>query len=107
MHGAKGSLTYKRGYPAAVNHEEQTVFAASVAREVAGNERVESDLPPMMSSEDFAYMLLARPGAYVFIGNGSSAGWHHPEYNFNDAVLPLGAAYWARLAERALRPQPS
>jgi hippurate hydrolase len=56
----------------------------------------------MMSTEDFSFLLEARPGAYIFIGNGPGAGWHHPAYDFNDRVIPLGASYWIRLAERAL-----
>ena len=103
MHGAKASLTYKPGYPAAHNHPVQTALAAEVAGEVAGEGRIATDLAPMMSSEDFAYMLESRPGAYIFIGNGSSSGWHNPEYDFNDSVIPFGTAYWVRLAERALQ----
>jgi hippurate hydrolase len=103
MHGAKASLSYNPGYPAACNHPAQTALAAQVAAEVSGEGRVCGDLAPMMSSEDFAYMLESRPGAYIFLGNGSGAGWHHPEYDFNDQVIPAGTAYWARLAERALR----
>jgi len=56
----------------------------------------------MMSTEDFSFLLEARPGAYIFLGNGASAGWHHPAYNFDDQAIPLGTSYWIRLAERAL-----
>ncbi len=60
------------------------------------------DTPPMMGAEDFAYMLEARPGAFIFVGNGASAGLHHPAYDFNDEVIALGASYWVRLVEKAL-----
>jgi amidohydrolase len=102
LHGAKARLTYKRDYPVTRNHERQTAFAASVAAEVAGRERVDSKAPPMMGAEDFSFMLQALPGAFIFIGNGDSAGLHHPAYNFNDDVIPHGASYWARLVEIAL-----
>ena len=84
------------------NHERQTAFAASVAAQIAGSERVDVDAPPMMGAEDFSFMLQARPGAFIFVGNGPSAGLHHPAYDFNDEAIPLGASYWARLVETAL-----
>ena len=102
LHGAKATLTWKPLYPVTFNHAEQAAFAASVAREVVGDANVTTDLAPMMSTEDFAFLLEARPGAYIFLGNGASAGWHHPAYNFDDQAIPLGTSYWIRLAERAL-----
>jgi hippurate hydrolase len=102
LYGAKAKLTYKRDYPVTSNHEQQTTFAASIAAEIAGSGRVDVDAPPMMGAEDFSFMLQARPGAFIFIGNGASAGLHHPAYDFNDEVIPLGASYWARLVETAL-----
>jgi len=99
--GAKAKLSFIRGYPVLVNHEGETDFAASVAREIAGTDRVDTDLPPMMGAEDFSYMLNARPGAFIFIGNGESAGLHHPAYNFNDDVIPYGTSYWVKLVETA------
>lgn len=102
LHGAKARLTWQSGYPVTFNHPEQAALAVAVAREVAGDSQVTAELAPMMSTEDFSFMLEARPGAYIFIGNGASAGWHHPAYDFNDQVIPLGASYWIRLAERAL-----
>lgn len=102
LHGAKATLTWTAGYPVTFNHSEQTRFATAVAREIAGDEQVITDLAPMMSTEDFSFMLEALPGAYIFIGNGASAGWHHPAYDFNDRIIPLGTSYWIRLAERAL-----
>jgi hippurate hydrolase len=101
-HGATARLTYRRGYPVTRNHEEQTAFAASVAAEVAGNDRVDTDMAPVMGAEDFSYMLQARPGAFIFIGNGDSAGLHHPAYDFNDEAIPVGTSYWVRLVETAL-----
>ena len=101
-HGAKARLTYTRGYPVTRNHERQTVFAASVAAQIAGHERVDANFPPVMGAEDFSFMLEARPGAFIFIGNGDSAGLHHPGYDFNDEIIPLGTSYWVRLVETAL-----
>ncbi len=68
-------------------------------RQVAGADRVDTDLPPMMGAEDFAYMLNERPGAFIWVGNGDSAGLHHPAYNFNDDVIPFGTSYWVKLVE--------
>jgi hippurate hydrolase len=101
-YGAKAKLTYKRGYPVLVNHERQTEFAASVAGQIAGQDKVDTNLPPMMGAEDFSFMLNARPGAFIWIGNGASAGLHHPSYNFNDEVIPFGTSYWVKLVETAL-----
>ena len=100
--GVEAVLDYDRGYPATVNHPEQTAFAARVARGVVGDERVEANATPIMAAEDFAYMLEARPGAYAFVGNGTEgATVHHPKYNFNDAIAPVGASYLARIVETA------
>jgi hippurate hydrolase len=101
-YGAKAKLTYKRGYPVLVNHEKQTEFAASVASQIAGPDKVDTGLPPMMGAEDFSFMLNARPGAFIWIGNGASPGLHHPSYNFNDEVIPFGTSYWVKLVETAL-----
>jgi amidohydrolase len=101
-HGATATLTYRRGYPVTRNHEEQTAFAAQVAAEVTGAERVDTDMAPVMGGEDFSYMLEARPGAFIFIGNGDTAGLHHPAYDFNDEAIPVGTSYWVRLVETAL-----
>jgi hippurate hydrolase len=100
-HGVKAHIRYKRSYPVTRNHPDQTAFAASVAREIAGAERVATDIPPIMGGEDFAYMLEARPGAFIFIGNGDTAGLHNPAYDFNDAIIPAGCSYWVRLVETA------
>jgi hippurate hydrolase len=95
-------IQYVRGYPITRNNPEQTDFAALVARKVAGDAHVASNTPPVMGAEDFSYMLEARPGAFIFIGNGDTAGLHHPGYDFNDAALPYGMSYWATLVETAL-----
>ena len=101
-YGVEAKLDYQRGYPATVNHPDQTVFAAGVARDVVGDERVEDKATPIMAAEDFAYMLEARPGAYAFVGNGvEGATVHHPKYDFNDEIAPVGASYLARLVEKA------
>jgi hippurate hydrolase len=102
LYGAKAKITYHRGYPVLVNHERQTAFAAAVAREIAGGDKVDTDIAPMMGAEDFSYMLAERPGAFIFVGNGDSAGLHHPAYDFNDETIPIGTSYWVRLAETAL-----
>jgi hippurate hydrolase len=101
-HGAKAQLTYRRDYPMTVNHERETGFAAAVAAEVSGRDRVDPNTPPLMGGEDFSFMLQARPGAFIFMGNGDSAGLHHPAYDFNDEAIPVGASYWVRLVETAM-----
>ena len=95
--GAVASIDYRRGYPVTVNAVENTGFAAEVAQGVAG--RVNTDVAPMMAAEDFSYMLNARPGAYIFVGNGDTAMVHHPAYNFDDAVIPFGASWYAGMIE--------
>lgn len=100
--GAKAMVRYARGYPVTVNAEAQAHFAADVAAEIAGEERVDRDVPPSMGGEDFSFMLNARPGAYIFLGNGPSSELHTDTYDFNDETAPIGASYWARLVERAL-----
>ena len=100
--GASASATYSRGYPVVVNHPLETELCAEVAREIAGRDGVDAAAPPVMGGEDFAFMLEARPGAFIFIGNGDTAGLHHPAYDFNDRIIPAGIAYWARLAEARL-----
>ena len=100
--GARADVDFASGYPATENHPAETAFMADVAAQVVGEAQVERDVAPMMAAEDFAYMLAHRPGAYIFMGNGDSAGLHHPEYDFNDAAIPYGASLWARLIETAL-----
>lgn len=103
--GASATVKWMRGYPVTVNAVEQTVFAAEVAREIVGEERVNDSVDPTMGGEDFAYMLNARPGSYIFLGNGESADLHTDTYDFNDEAIDLGVSYWVRLAERALAAQ--
>ena len=102
LHGAKVKFNYRRGYPVLKNHAAQTEFAASVAAGIAGTDKVNTALAPVMGAEDFSFMLNARPGAFIFVGNGDSAGLHHPAYNFNDDVIPIGTSYWVKLVETAL-----
>lgn len=94
-------LDYRRNYPATQNDPERTEFAASVAREIAGAERVTTEASPEMGAEDFAYMLEKRPGAYLFLGQGDGPHLHHPAFDFNDEVAPVGASFFATLVERA------
>ena len=103
LYGAKAKLVYKRDYPVTRNHERQTEFAAEIARDVVGKDRVDDQVAPVMGAEDFSYMLEARPGAFIFVGNGDTAGLHHPAYDFNDELIPVGASYWVKLVETALR----
>src|SRR6188508_130632 len=99
VYGARATLTYNRGYPVTSNHERETEFAAAIATDVAGANAVDANTPPVMGGEDFSFMLEARPGAFIFIGNGDTAGLHHPAYNFNDEVIPVGTSYWVKLVE--------
>jgi amidohydrolase len=99
--GAKINLVYQRGYPVTVNHAAQTALATRIAKDVAGDGNVH-ETQPMMGAEDFSYMLEARPGAFIFCGNGDSAGLHHPAYNFNDEAIVYGTSYWIKLVENTL-----
>jgi amidohydrolase len=101
MTGAKIELVYDRGYPVAINHALQTDVARRVAEEIAGDANVH-EIAPQMGAEDFAYMLESRPGAFIFCGNGDSAGLHHPAYNFNDDAIVFGTSYWIKLVENTL-----
>ncbi len=100
--GATATLAYMRNYPVTVNHARETDYAAEVAGTIAGTENVNAEVDPMMGGEDFSYMLNARPGAFIFIGNGETAGLHNPNYDFNDEVIPHGISYWVKLAETRL-----
>jgi hippurate hydrolase len=102
LYGATARLAYRRGYPVLENHEREAAFAASVAGEIVGADKVNTAMAPVMGAEDFSFMLQARPGAFIFVGNGNTAGLHHPAYDFNDEVIPVGTSYWARLVETAL-----
>src|ERR1041385_186026 len=102
LYGAATKVKYRRGYPVLKNHAAQTDFAAKVAGDIAGKDKIDIDMAPVMGAEDFSFMLNARPGAFIFIGNGDSAGLHHPGYNFNDEAIPFGTSYWVKLVETAL-----
>jgi len=110
----KANLTFKRNYPPLINDEQQTEFAAQVMKELVGNERVNTRIDPTMGAEDFAFMLLKKPGCYVFLGNGDGdhratghgmgpCHLHNPSYDFNDQIIPVGVNYWVRLAQTFLR----
>jgi len=104
-HGATVKLRYEERYPATVNTAAETAHATKVAAEIVGTDGVVTNPTPVMGSEDFAFMLQAKPGSYVWIGNGPRDGGcllHNPSYDFNDDILPIGASYWARLVERSL-----
>lgn len=106
--GAEAKVVYERIYPATINHPEQARFAADTAAELVGEHNVIRNLEPSMGAEDFAFMLREKPGCYVRLGQGGGAAGcflHNSRYDFNDAVIPLGAGYFAALAERGL-PQP-
>ena len=100
-YGVSARVDYDWGYPATVNDPDSAEFAADVAREIAGGAAVNAQSGREMGSEDFSYMLQARPGAYLFLGAGPGAGLHHPAFDFNDEVAPVGASFFARLVERA------
>jgi amidohydrolase len=110
---AEISFRFRRNYPPLINHAKETAFATDVMRLVVGAERVDTNIEPTMGAEDFAFMLQAKPGCYVFLGNGDGdhrhqghglgpCNLHNPSYDFNDALLPIGASYWVRLAETYL-----
>jgi amidohydrolase len=95
-YGAEAEVIYRRNYPVMTNTDAETDYAADVARGVAG---ACDEAPLIMGGEDFAYMLNARPGAYILIGNGDTAPVHHPKYNFNDDIIPAGCSWWAEVVE--------
>lgn len=104
-HGVGARVHYERRYPPTINDPAETERAASAAVLVAGEDNVDREPAPSMGSEDFAFMLMERPGCYVWIGNGpgeGGCGLHNPRYDFNDQILPLGASYWAKLVETVL-----
>ncbi|HVM78757.1 MAG TPA: M20 aminoacylase family protein [Stellaceae bacterium] len=104
-HGAGAKLDFRRGYPPLVNHARETEIACNAAALTVGEENVDRNGAPRMASEDFSYMLEARPGAFIFLGNGDGEGScdvHNPRYDFNDEILPVGASYFANLVEMVL-----
>ncbi|MAV46296.1 MAG: amidohydrolase [Alphaproteobacteria bacterium TMED89] len=101
-YGASITAKYHRNYPATINHPAETDFAVSVAADIVGEGSVNPNMDGTMGGEDFSFMLLERPGNFIFVGNGDTAGLHHPEYDFNDEVIPYGCSYWISLIERAM-----
>lgn len=103
--GASATFNYRRGYPPTVNHADEAMFAADVAAEICGDDKVNRNVAPTMGGEDFSYMLQAVPGAMVWLGNGAGEGGcylHNAKYDFNDTALPYGVSFFVRLAERFL-----
>ena len=103
--GAQGgsvAMRYERRYPPLENHDRETEEALAAARRVAGAAAVDGNCKPIMASEDFAFMLNVRPGSYLLVGNGDTAPVHNPRYDFNDALLPIGASYWLALVDQIL-----
>jgi metal-dependent amidase/aminoacylase/carboxypeptidase family protein len=101
-YGATATVTYKHMFPPVVNHSEQTAFAIGVAKSLVGDQNVNGAMEPLMGSEDFAFMLEARPGNIMLIGNGDGPSVHEAGYDFNDAAIPFGIAYFKALVERGL-----
>ena len=104
-YGASFTLNYDELYPVLSNHEKETDIAVTAASDLVGAEKVNAEIPATAGSEDFAFMLQEKPGAYILIGNGDGEGGcmiHHSSYDFNDRILPLGASYWIQLTENIL-----
>jgi amidohydrolase len=101
-YGVTIDFLFDSNYPVTFNHADETEFAIGVAQQIAGEKNVLTDIDPTMGGEDFSYMLNARPGAFIFLGNGDTAGLHNAAYDFNDEIIPVGISYWVKLAETAL-----
>lgn len=99
---ATAQVNYQRRYPTTVNHEYATDLALDAAIALVGNDKVHCDIPPSMGSEDFAFMLQVKPGAYIWLGTGPGANLHHPQFNFNDEILTTGVAYFVKLVKNQL-----
>lgn len=111
--GCSTEFQFHRNYPPTINHEKETAFCADVMRDIVGTDNVEANIEPTMGAEDFSFMLLEKPGCYAFIGNGEGdhrdaghglgpCNLHNASYDFNDSLLPIGATYWVRIAEKYL-----
>ncbi|MBM7487842.1 amidohydrolase [Bradyrhizobium sp. USDA 3686] len=100
--GADVEFKYLRSVPVTFNHAEPTNLAIETARRFVGSASVDDKIRARMGAEDFAYMLEARPGAIIYVGNGQTAGLHHPEYDFNDDAIPYGIGSWVNLVEAVL-----
>ncbi|MDI7863140.1 M20 family metallopeptidase [Rhizobiaceae bacterium n13] len=106
--GMTATVNYERSYDATINHKAETDFVRDLAKRFAGEENVIDLARPFMGSEDFAFMLQERPGTYFFLGtkrSDSDPSLHHPKYDFNDDILPIGASFWVELAESRLKPE--
>jgi hippurate hydrolase len=112
-HGCRAEITFRRASPPVVNHPAEAAFAAGVMRDVVGADRVDDQFPAVMAAEDFAHMLRAKPGCYAFIGNGDGGHRlpdhgpgpciiHNTSFDFNDEIIPIGASYFVRLAQKWL-----
>jgi len=101
-YSGRAETNYTRLYPVTLNHAREAGIAAEIARDVVGADRVNERVVPVMGGEDFAFMLEARPGAFVFLGMGDGPMCHHPAYKFNDNILGHGASYWVRLVEKQM-----
>jgi len=104
-YGGSAETKYERKYPAVINHAHETELAAAAARDVVGADRVNDRTTPIMGGEDFSFMLLERPGAFILLGMGDGEECHHPAYRFNDSILGPGASYWVRLIETTMPAQ--
>ena len=100
--GVDVNCDYTRGYPATINSDAQTAFAVDVAKEICGDNMVDSDRPRDMGAEDISYLLEKKPGCYLYLGQGEGAAWHNAAFDFNDEASPVGASFFVRLVERAL-----
>jgi len=105
--GGRVDIDYRvaEPYPVTLNRPRETEFAIAAAQQVAGPQNVDPATRPIMGGEDFAFMLQARPGAFIFLGNGDTPYCHHPAYDFNDEMIPYGISYWVTLAENILAPE--
>ncbi len=101
-HECHAEVKYTRLYPPTINHVKQTQFAGDICKSIAGDDKVDMNTPPVMGGEDFSFMLEARPGAFIYVGNGASAGLHHPEYDFNDDAIPHGISFFAELVHKSM-----
>jgi hippurate hydrolase len=101
-HGATAEIEYERNCPVTFNHDTETDHAARAATDIVGKANLDTEVDPSMAGEDFSYMLQQRPGAFIFIGNGDTAGLHNPAYDFSDEAIGYGISYWVRLAEQRL-----
>ncbi len=101
-YGATAEVAWEEGYPVTFNHEDETSYAVEAAQAVVGEASVDANTDPILPAEDFSYMLEARPGAYIFLGNGETPQCHHPEYVFDDEAIPVGCSWFAELVERRM-----